>query len=571
MLAVLRIRRLAVIDEATFEFGPGLNIISGETGAGKTIVMNALGLISGARASAEMVRSDQKEAVVEGLFELEGAAVSADLAEALNLSEGAQVLIRRSVAEGGRSRATINGELTTLQSLSALGSNLVQVFGQHEQQQLLRTQSHLAILDQFGDFSGDLEEYRRIYHHALELQARVEELKRRESERERRLDLARFQLAELGGVGLVAGEDEELSRQRRILANAARLALAAHEAETVLYGGESAAIDAVGSARSRLAEAATLDPTMSEPLKLLDSASAALEEAARWLRGYAERVEADPARLEEIEQRLEQLNRIKRKYGGSIEGALDALEHARKEIEQLETTEQEQVEVARELTATLARLTQVSRALSEKRRAAAAQLKQKAEAELRTLGIRNPIFEPRFATLAPHASALSFEGMVLGPNGGDDLEFYIAFNLGQPPLALTKVASGGELSRVMLALKCLEARRRSIATLVFDEVDAGIGGAIAQVVGLKLKTLARHHQILCVTHLPQIAAFADKHFVVEKREERGTTASSVTELGPAERVEELARMIGGSQRNDRITRAARELLERARLSAGEAA
>jgi len=564
MLAVLRIRHLAVIDEATFEFSPGLNIISGETGAGKTIVMNALALIAGARAAAEMVRGDEKEAVVEGLFELEGTALAPQLVEALNLGSGAQLLVRRTIAEGGRSRATVNGELMTLQSLSAIGANLVQIFGQHEQQELLRAQSHLALLDHYGDLEDAVEEYRGIYTRALKLKSRVEEIERRAREREQRLELARFQLAEISKATLKPGEDDELLRQRRILANAARLALAAHEAESALYGGENAAIDAVGAARSRLAEAALLDPAINEPLKLLDSARVALEEAARWLRAYTDRVEADPARLEEIEQRLELLNRIKRKYGGSIESALEVMESARNEIARLETVEQEQFEAARELSATLAQLAGAARVLSERRAQVAARLKRQAEAELKSLGVRNPVFDPRLAPEAAPSSSLSFDGLSFGPNGVDDLEFYIAFNLGQPPMALAKVASGGELSRVMLALKCLEARRRSIATLVFDEVDAGIGGAVAQVVGLKLKTLARFHQILCVTHLPQIAAFADKHFVVEKRERRGATSSVVTELGPAERVEELARMIGGSQPTERITRAARELLERSR-------
>jgi DNA repair protein RecN (Recombination protein N) len=564
MLALLRIRRLAVIDEVAFEFGPGLNVISGETGAGKTIVMNALGLITGARAATEMVRSDEKEAVVEGLFELEGGALSPQLIETLNLTDTSQLLVRRTIADGGRSRATVNGELATLQSLSQLGFNLVQIFGQHEQQELLRTQGHVAILDQYGDLGAQVEEYRRAYGRATELKSRAEELERRAREREQRLDLARFQFAELSRAGLAPGEDDELAQQRQVLANATRLALAAREAEQTLYGGENAAIDAVGSARARLAEAAALDPAMNEPLRLLDSASAALDEAARWLGGYAERVEADPARLEEIEQRLEQLNRLKRKYGGSIASALAALENARAEIERLETNEQEQAEVACELSAALAQLARAARELSAWRSKAAAQLKEKVQAELKTLGIRSPVFETRFETLASSGSPLSYDGVAMGPNGMDGVEFHIAFNLGQPPAPLAKIASGGELSRVMLALKCLEARQRSIATLVFDEVDAGIGGAIAQVVGLKLKGLARMHQILCVTHLPQIAAFADKHFVVEKREEKGKTISRVRELSAAERVEELARMIGGDRRTDRITRAARELLERAR-------
>ncbi len=564
MLATLRIRRLAVLDEATIEFGPGLNVISGETGAGKTLVMNALALITGARASAEMVRPDSHEAVVEALFDLEGVRLAPELAQSLELEDTRELLIRRVIAEGGRSRATVNGALATMQTLARLGANLIQIFGQHEQHELLRSESHLAILDRYAELADELEHYRGLYERALKLKAQLEKIRQAAQERSKRLELLRFQLSELSAANLTPDEDQEIAQKREFLANATRLNAAASDVEHLLYSGESAVVDALGRAQARLKEVAALDPALREPLALLESAEASVSEAARWLRTYAERAEADPAQLEMLETRLEQLNRIKRKYGGSIESALETLAQVEREIAELDDSEHMEASLASEYEAVLAKTAQAAKELSQRRQAAATDLKAKVESELKTLGIRNPVFVPRLSRLPAHATSLSCDGLGLGPEGSDDVEFNIAFNLGQPPMPLAKVASGGELSRVMLAIKCLEARRRSVATLIFDEVDAGIGGAVAEVVGLKLKSLARFHQILCVTHLAQIAAFADKHFVVEKRERRGTTISTVSELKGAERVEELARMIGGRQRSERIVRAAQELLERAR-------
>ena len=563
MLVELRIRNFAIIDEVALEFGSGLNVLSGETGAGKTIVMNALGLLVGGRASPEMIRVDKKEAIVEGLFELEGEGPAPEMAPAPGEEARHQVLIKRVIAEGSRSRVLINDELATVQGLARIGANLVQVYGQHEQQALLRTETHLAILDRYAGLETELGEYREAFRHAHELHQRLEELARRHRERDNLLDLARFRVSELERAALTVGEDEELAASRTILANAAKLATAAHEAEQLLYGVEGAAIDSIASAQARLAEAAALDPALNEQLELIASARASLEESARTLGSYAQRIEADPARLEQIDDRLQELQRFKRKYGGSIEAAIETLDRSRAEILELEATEESRAEAEAELAKTLDHLWQLARELSTRRSQSAAELKRHMEAELKTLEMRNAVFEARFASAHDGEAAFTRDGTALGPNGYYGVEFYLSANLGQPAMALSKIASGGELSRVMLALKCLEARRRAVATLIFDEVDAGIGGGVAEVVGRKLKQLARFHQVLCVTHLPQIAAFADRHFVVEKEQRRGTTASRVSALERGERIEELARMLGGIEITDKIRRAARELLERA--------
>ncbi len=561
MLLELRIRDFAIIEQAALEFNPGLNVLSGETGAGKTIVLSALGLLLGGRASPEMIRVGAKEAVVEGLFELEGEAAPDGLAE--RPPGRREILIRRTLAEGGRARATVDGELATVQALSRLGAALVQVYGQHEQQSLLRAESHQEVLDRYGGLEGALAEYRALFAGARALRATLDDLLRRERERKELLELARFRVTELEGAGLSPGEDEELKRARVVLANAARLAAAAHEAEEMLYGGEGAALDILARAEPRLSEAAALDAKLGEPLEMLRTARGNLAEAAHALRAYAGRIEADPARLEQADNRLQELSRLKRKYGGSLEEALRTLERARAEIAELEGAEESKARAETGLDRALDALLAAAIKLGDGRKRAAAELGRGMEAELRSLGMRSPVFEAKLGALAGGGAAFERGGAALGPEGSDTVEFHLSPNLGQPPMPLGRVASGGELSRVMLALKRLEAQRRGIATMIFDEVDAGIGGEVAQVVGRKLKQLAQYHQVLCVTHLAQIAAFASRHFQVEKSEGRGATRSRVRMLAQGERADELARMLGGAAVSDKFRRAARELLGRA--------
>jgi DNA repair protein RecN (Recombination protein N) len=569
MLVELRIRNFAIIEGAALYFGPGFNVLSGETGAGKTIIMTALGLLLGSRASPDMTRAGQTEAIVEGLFELEGEAPLPEGARELADADAAQreLLIRRTIAaDGGRSRAYINGEMATVQTLARLGQGLVQVYGQHEHQTLLRSESHLQLLDRHAALEGALEEYGATYIATAQARARADELRERERTRAEQLELARFRIAELERAALQPGEDEQLAAERTVLANAARLGAAAAEAEQMLSGdGGGAALDAVARAQSRVGEAAAIDPKLKDALELIASARLGLEEAAHTLRDYAARIEADPARLEQIETRIAELARLKRKYGGTLKSVIETLERSRAEIAELEGVSGSRAEAEAMLRAALDRLARMGAELSAQRQSAAAELKRRMETELKTLGMRAPVFEARFAPLEKSETTFEHNRMMLGPGGADSIEFMLSPNLGQPPMALARIASGGELSRVMLALKRLEAQRRGVATMIFDEVDAGVGGAVAQVVGRKLKELARFHQVLCVTHLPQVAAFADTHFLVEKEERRGATRSRVSALAEDERIEEVARMLGGAEVSDKFRRAARELIERARL------
>jgi DNA repair protein RecN (Recombination protein N) len=562
MLTELRIRNFAVIEEAAVTFGPGLNVLSGETGAGKTIIMTALGLLIGGRASPDLIRAGAKEAVVEGIFEFEGEAPPPGAAEWLNEDNPRELLVRRVIAESGRARVSINDNLATVQALARIGDALVQIYGQHEQQALLQRDNHLAILDRHASLETAATEYRELYDEIQTLDAQRAELAQRERERADRLEIARFRLNELERANLTPGEDAQLAEERLVVANAAKLAEAVDVVEQMLYAAEGAAVDAVGKAGARLADAAALDPRLKEPLELILAARTNLEEAAHALRAYAARIEADPARLEQLETRLNELTRLKRKYGGTIEAALELLERSRNEIAELEALSESRAEIEAKRDRLIAALADRARRLSAIRSSSGAQLARQMNAELKTLGMRSATFETRIAQLAGNAGSLSYDGSGLGPTGSDLIEFYLAPNLGQPPLPLMRIASGGELSRVMLALKRLEARRRGVATLIFDEVDAGIGGAVAEIVGRKLKQLARFHQILCVTHLAQIAAFGDSHFVVEKEERRGATRSRVTTLASNDRPAEIARMLGGDETNEKFLRAAHELIDR---------
>ena len=562
MLLELRIRNFAIIEEAHLEFGAGLNVLSGETGAGKTIILSALGLLLGSRASPDMIRAGEKEAQVEGLFELEGETAMPELAERTRDGTRRELIVRRIIAEGGRSRVTIDGELATVQSLAKIGASLVQVYGQHEQQSLLRAEAHREILDRYAGLDDELTKYRERYSRAQEIRSRMQELSRRERERADLLELARFRVNELERAQLVAGEDDDLGRERTVLANASKLAGTALEAEQLIYGGDGGVTDSVARTEVKLAEAAVIDPKLGDALEMIKSARANLEEAARTLGAYAAKIEADPARLEEIENRLQELTRLKRKYGGSLTTAIETMERSRAEIAELQGIEESKAQVEAEMTAALDELAAHAKKLTSIRKRSAAELRVKMETELKTLGMRSPGFEPRLGTLAQDEAGFVHNGFALGLAGIDTIEFHLSPNLGQPAMPLLRIASGGELSRVMLALKRLEAQRRGIATMIFDEVDAGIGGAIAQVVGRKLKQLSRFHQILCVTHLAQIAAFADRHFTVEKEERRGSTRSRVAILEQSDRTEEIARMLGG-EASEKFRRAARELLERA--------
>ena len=548
MLTTLRISGLAVVDHAEVRFGPGLNVLTGETGAGKSILVGALHLVLGGRAGGEVVREGADEAVVEALFELKADhPVFARLAAAgiSCAADGLQpeLLVRRIVSRAGRGRAFVNGTLCTVGMLAETMRGLVDVSGQHEHLTMLDERTHLGLLDAFGAIAG--APYRELYEAFAARLREKAQLEEGDVERARRADYLAFQLRELEGVDPKPGEDEELARERALLASAERLREAARLAEALVDSEEGSAAERLAQALRALGDAAALDRRLEEPVSLLRSAAAEVQEAGRQLARYVEIVGGDPERLQAVEERLDALHRVARKNGGSIAAALARRAEMREELADLGGSGERQAELEREIAARAPEVLASARALSQARRAAAKRFTMAVEAELGRLAMARCRVQVDFP---PLTDGLTWDGVRLGPEGAESVRILIAPNPGEAARPLAKTACGGELSRLLLAVKRALASVDPVSTYVFDEVDSGIGGAVAEAVGRVLSEVAAGGQVICVTHLPQVAAFADWHQRVEKRVERGRTSTCVSDL-PAEegRRAEVARMLAGAE------------------------
>jgi DNA repair protein RecN (Recombination protein N) len=546
MLRELEIRNFALIDELSLAFEPGLNVITGETGAGKTILMAALELAVGGKASSDVIRSGEGEAMVEAVFAPVGDAVRQRL-EAAGIAPADEMLVRRAVSRAGRNRVRLNDSLATLAVLESIGEALMRVYGQHEHHTLRQAETHLGLLDAFGDHREPLALMVERYALYRELAERLHRLVTGKETARARAEILRFQAREIEEARLSAGEEEELRQERQVLASAEKLAEVARHGEEVLYTGEGAASATLGKLAARLGELAATDSRLRDVAQLLDEAHTLVEEAGWRLREYAEKVVFDPRRLETVENRLAEIGKLKRKYGESVEAVLVFLGAAASELADLDLGEEGLAALERETEVAARSARESASALSKSRRAAARRLESQLVGELAALGMEDARFEVRFAE----------EPAPLSARGADAVEFFFSANRGEELRALARIASGGELSRILLALKSLALEDAEAETVIFDEVDAGIGGAVAEVVGRKLAALARRRQVLCITHLPQIAAFADHHFAVEKTVAKGRTRSTARPLSPEERREEIARMLGGAK----VTAAARSHAE----------
>jgi DNA repair protein RecN (Recombination protein N) len=550
MLIELRIENFAVIERLAVTVKPGLNVVTGETGAGKSIIVGALSLLLGERASSDAVRTGADRAVVEGVFDVADRPDILDLlaAQGLTAADGLLIL-RREVAAEGRNRAWVNGGATTAGLVGDLGTRLVDLHGQHEHQALLRTDAQRDILDAYA---GQLERVQQLRGaHAASVAARraVDELEVRRREIEQRADFLRFQLQEIEGAAIEPDEEDRLEEDRRRLAHAedlARLSASLHEA---LYEGDAAIAGILAGARKELEQLVRIDPSQQDAHELLDAAYFAAEELGRRMGDYASRVEHDPARLEAIQQRQDLLFRLKTKYGPTLADVLDTARGARAELDALEGAGHDRKTLEKEAERARAALLTHAAELSAARRDAARTLAQEVMSILPALGLEGARFHVAIQSLPEP-----------GLHGAERIEFLVAVNRGFEPRSLSKVASGGELSRVMLALKTILARVDAVPTLIFDEIDAGIGGRVAVQVGTQLQQVARHHQVFAITHLPQIASRADHHLLVVKEEGDATTRTSLQDLRGDERVRELARMLGGDPESRRSLDHARELL-----------
>ncbi len=555
MIECLRIRDFALVEALELELPPGFTVLTGETGAGKSILLQALGLLLGGRGSREWVRSGAAQARVEGLFTLAGPAREALgplLDEAgVPWDPDEPLLVTRTVSADGRSRAHVNGALVPLALLGRIGAHLVEVSSQHQHQGLLREDIHGRLLDAGlpPDGREALDAYREAHRAWARARAELERLERLELEGRERAEFLRFQAEEIRQAGLEPGEDERLRAERDLLRHAERLREAYGRAEAGLYSAEGSACERVGAAERELTAAIAWDPALGETLDLVREAAALLEEASARLRERLGRVEADPARLEQVEDRLDLIRRLEKKHGAGADTILSRLERLEQELEEIENVEWALEGARKDLARAERDLAGAAIRLRTARERAARDMERRVGAELAALAMGAAAFRVELEPVEP------------GPSGAERVRFLLAANPGEPPRPLARVASGGELSRILLALKNA-LRDDRVETLVFDEVDAGIGGATADAVAERLVRLAAGAQVICITHLPQIASRARHHLRVEKAVEGGRTVVGVRALAGSERVEELARMMGGRHVTETSRRHARELVER---------
>lgn len=553
MLTELSIRNVAIIDQLQLSFGPGLNILTGETGAGKSIIIDALTLVCGGRASADLIRTGEEEATVEAVFDLSTLqAVCQSLQEA-GIEVADELLVKRCLSRAGRNRIYINGSLSTLSQLAELGRQLVTIHGQHESQGLLRPEYHLTLLDSFAGTVSLRREFGAAFEQWRQLGEQLAHFDEQEQDAARRIDLLAFQVEEITAAALQPGEEEQLEEKRRLLANAERLSLLTGGAYEALYAGDQAILGELKRVLAGLREAVSIDSSLAPLGAALDEGYLQLEDAALQLRDYASRIEADPEQLKNIEDRLDLLVRLKRKYVATVEEIIALGGDLEAELDQLQGRSRSREELERELTVQHDLLERLGSELSNKRHVAARKLEQQLAAETHQLAMKHAVVQVAFEHLTEPRSS-----------GYEKVEFLFSPNPGETPRQLGKVASGGELSRLMLAFKQVLPEGEA-PTLVFDEVDTGVGGAVAGVVGRKLKHVADGQQVFCVTHLPQVAAWASEHIRVEKQIDNGRTVTLVRHLNATEQVDEVARMLAGEQVTDAARGHARELIEQAVL------
>ncbi len=561
MLLHLAAQNLVLIEQITLEPGPGFNVLTGETGAGKSMLVDALGLVLGARARPDVVRTGEKEATVEALFEVEpGSRVAAKLDAGGLSDESGQLVVRRVIHAEGRSRAYLNGRMCTATQLLELAPDLCDIASQHESVSLTDPATHLEYLDAFGKLTNDRLALEEAVDAAAHATAELERACEAEKSRAEREDFLQFQLREIDEVDPKANEEADLENERGRLRHAEKLGSATRHAADRLYEGEGAMCDELGRIASEIDAAATLDGTLGPLARSIETARAELADAARGLGRYADAVESSPDRLAEVEERLFRIRKLLRRHGPNVDlrGMREALAA---ELDALTSSQERRAALESERTALLGKAAESARALSRKRCEAADKLADAIGKELAQLGMgRARVVVDVAKTAAPAGDPLTVDGARLTRTGIDRVEFLIAPNPGEDPRPLRRIASGGELSRALLALKRVLAEKGPAGLYVFDEVDAGVGGAIAEVIGHAMADVSRHRQVICVTHLPQIAALADTHFVVSKSEKKNRTTTTVKKLGASERTDEIARMIGGLKVGEAARRAAEEML-----------
>ncbi|HAK89225.1 MAG: DNA repair protein RecN [Nitrospirae bacterium GWC2_46_6] len=550
MLRELRIRNFTIIDDLSIHFDSGLNVLTGETGAGKSIIVDAIGLVLGDKASADMIKAGSKEAGIEAYFDNSNHPSLKELS--IESDEG--ITVRRNVSSQGKGRAYINDTSISLQTLAGIGESLINIHGQHEHQGLLKKESHLILLDGFAGLTGEAASLKAVYDEVLELRNNVNRLKERIRERSQRIEFLRFQINEIDAANLKPGEKEAIEEEMKILLNLNKLKESSETAYSLIYESQGSCIEQMSQALSRIRDMAGFDAGAKELLDIMETTIPQIEDAALLLRKFKDKYDIDPQRLTELDERLDLIKRLEKKYGEGVDAILKYRGTSEEELNGLVTAEERQESLQAGLDAKENEIKAMSDRLSDKRIAAAKKMEKAILGELHDLGFQKADFKVDIK-----------KRIDISAHGMDDVEFLFSANPGEPPRPLIKVASGGELSRIMLALKCMETSHQpavessKLRTLIFDEVDAGIGGVTAQHVGKRLKEIAGNYQVLCITHLPQIAALADNHLKVEKIMGSDAVKVNVEPLTGGKRHDEIARMLSGKI-TDSSLKHARELL-----------
>ena len=555
MLSLLHIENIALIQSADIRFEPGFNVLTGETGAGKSIVIDSIGAVLGERTSRELIRTGAKSALVTAVFTQ---VPTLPWLEENGFPTGEEeLLLQRELQGDGRNVCRIDGKLVTVAQLRELGRQLLNIHGQHDGQQLLDPASHLGYLDQFGGCQPLLESYQESYRKWHDIRREMDKLQMDEAERSRRVDTLNYQIQELERAQLKAGEDEELSARRTLLRSAGRLMEAVQSAEFALSGDEDrdGACSLIAQAEGEVQGVSSISPELSELSEKLTALRCAADDAADTLRDLSRSFDFSPGELDQVEERLDLLYRLRKKYGPTVEDMLSYLDRCRKELDQIQYADDTLARLEKDLKKAQKEAARRGEVLSQARREAAGALQARVQEELRQLDMPKVQFQTEFTPKGGEAG--------MDETGLDEVQFLMSANLGEALKPIQKVASGGELARIMLALKNVLAEGDQIGTLVFDEVDTGVSGRAAQKVAEKMAQVARGKQVLCVTHLPQIAAMADTHFSVQKGEREGRTYTRLERLDRSQRREELARLIGGASITPSLLESAEELLRQA--------
>ncbi len=563
MLSELTIKNFAIIDDLTIRLSEGLTIFSGETGAGKSIIINAVNLVLGSRATAKMIRTGEESAELEALFHLPENSPAFDVLTAHGYEPGEQLLIRRIISAGNRHKIYINDRLATMQLLSAVTANLAAISGQHEHQRLLKESQHLLLLDQFAGLIPLRDELYHCYHAILPLSRELKNQEDASQHQGEHIELLRFQKQEIADAAIAPGEDTQLKEEQARLKNAAMLFQTVCTAVETLYSGDGAIAERLSEIGKSLDKAAGIDSGLAPSAETLADTAIRIADVAEQLRSYTDGISFDERRLEEIDTRLDQLTRLKRKYGGTLDAVLAHKESIEQELAGLENISEAIADTKNRLKQEHERITRLCRELSEKRSLAAEQLARKIETELNSLKMPDTRFSVLFSEVPAEQAPseyLRMDQKGISETGAERARFMLAPNPGEDLRPLSAIASGGELSRVVLALKAIMADSDTPGTLIFDEVDAGIGGEAAEMAGSKLAELSARHQVVCITHLAQIAKFGHHHFQITKEINEQRTRTLIRELAGEDRVEETARMISGAEITRTTRQHAREML-----------